>query len=414
MSYVPNPDNFIGPAQRQPVTPPAGFIGPVLPATQKTYVSNATSGARQPATPSSSPGANLGAQTQQSYSPQPQQQQSQNSGGTISRDYALHMGWDVNNLPGGYQIEQPPQPSVEELANQEYNNTMNYLNGVEGWMRTQYNDANTATQNAANTNTESVKKSADLYKQEQQVNKDKAYKQKEDALSAARRLYDEMQMATRQRFGGATSAGEAASELLGAEQMRQQGQAQNQYGEYVQQSDMAAAKVQQGITDALASIAQNAETARKTALSEFTAKMLEIAQKKGEAETLKNQRKLEALYQLRNQQFQINMQEKQFQQQIETERMKNEANVNTQRSNEMGAFAVLGSKMQLKPQTQYKIGQTTFTTTSAPLWVGQIQKFVVGDDEQGRTVYWDPALQNFDFGYSKYDAGGNPVTPPQQ
>lgn len=121
-TYVPNPDNFIGPAQNQPFVPPAGFIGPTLPSGYKTYSSNATSGPKVPS------GSVLGVTAPSQPAPQQQQQQqSSGGGGNISEGDALARGWDVNNLPSGYSISRPAStgPSQADQLAQQARNDIN-------------------------------------------------------------------------------------------------------------------------------------------------------------------------------------------------------------------------------------------------------------------------------------------------
>lgn len=347
-------------------------------------------------------------------------------GGNITHDEAIRRGYDVNNLPPGYTMDEggggdgggDSGPSYEEQMRQaaeaEYNNTMDYLNGVENWMRGQYGNATQTINDSANLNTQSLNDQLGVYNKETALNKQDAFKRREDAISSAKRMYEELQQASRQRFGGSTSAGEASSELLGAEQMRQQGSTMDTYNNYIDQQNLSNEKVQRDYTTALTTIATNAENARRTALSEFTSKMLEIANAKGAAASNRDQRKLDALYELRNRQYEINMQEKQFQQQIEAARETARLNIDQQRNTEAQSFAGLTQKFNIKPSTQYTVGNTTFTTNSAPIYVGNIQKYVIGRDSRGRTVYWDPATDNFDFGWTQYDASGNPSQQDQQ
>lgn len=72
--------------------------------------------------------------------------------------------------------------------------------------------------------------------------KGKAISAKEDALSAARRLYSELQQGYKQRFGGASSAGEAAMALTGNEQQRQMAQTNRQAQQALADIDMQAAQ----------------------------------------------------------------------------------------------------------------------------------------------------------------------------
>lgn len=58
--------------------------------------------------------------------------------------------------------------------------------------------------------------------------------QEQNALAAARQLYNELSARNRQAFGGVSSVGQASSEILGREQMRQQGNIQNTSAQVIQ------------------------------------------------------------------------------------------------------------------------------------------------------------------------------------
>lgn len=298
---------------------------------------------------------------------------------------------------------------MRQAAEAEYNNTINYLSGVESWLKSQYSAASDSTNRSEADNKQMLANDLGIYKKEQVANQQNAAKRREDAISAAKRMYSELQQANKQRFGGSSSAGEATSELLGAEQMRQQGNYQDTFNSYMQQSELSGEKVQKDYNSAVSQIASQATQARSQALNEFTQKMLEIERSRNEAGNLKAQRKLDALYDLRNKQYQINMNEQQFKQNIESERIKAQQQIGLSKQNEQGAFAQLGATYDIRPNTKYKIGQTSFTTNTAPVYVGAIGKYVIGEDDSGRSVYWNPTIGNFEFGWTQYDAGGNAI-----
>src|SRR3990167_6756797 len=99
-----------------------------------------------------------------------------------------------------------------------YNETMSYLGGQEESLRTNQPgvDAGVEGQYAAS------RMSAETEKGEGERDLatagTAAGQRKEDALGAGRRLFNELQMGGQQRFGGASSAGEAYSELTRSEE----------------------------------------------------------------------------------------------------------------------------------------------------------------------------------------------------
>lgn len=122
---------------------------------------------------------------------------------------------------------------------------------------------------------------------------------KEDALSAARRLYSELQQGYKQRFGGASSAGEAAMALTGNEQQRQMAQTNRGYQDTVNQID------------------QQAATALNTVQSEFRARIDQINQNRTLVESQRLLARRSALQDLANKAFAIKQQQESFKQNLQ-------------------------------------------------------------------------------------------------
>lgn len=131
-----------------------------------------------------------------------------------------------------------------------------------------------------------------------------------------RQTLQELQAANQQRFGGASSAGLAASELQGREFQRSQfgiqENAQQALQAIGQQKQQVEREYQQGL--------QQLEVNRQQAVNEinrrFQDKLLEINARRGETEAAKAQARLEAVQELRNQAFQINVAKAQFEQDL--------------------------------------------------------------------------------------------------
>lgn len=91
----------------------------------------------------------------------------------------------------------------------------------------------------------------------------RAEQSKQDALSAATRLFNELQTGYKQRFGGASSAGEAAQSILGSEQQRQAGMATRDFINTSAQLDAQSTDIERQYDETLRNI--EAETSRSKA-----------------------------------------------------------------------------------------------------------------------------------------------------
>lgn len=139
---------------------------------------------------------------------------------------------------------------------------------------------------------------------------------KEDAVTAARRLYNELVTGGQQRFGGASSAGEAYQSLAGRELQRNNAGIQQNFENFQQQVAVARQNVQQRYEVALQTLEAKKIEAVNNIRRDFQNKMLEISRLRGENESAKQQARLGALQDLRNQVFQIQLAEAQSRQNI--------------------------------------------------------------------------------------------------
>lgn len=147
----------------------------------------------------------------------------------------------------------------------------------------------------------------------------KALNTKEDAQSASRRLYSELQQGYKQRFGGASSAGEAAMSLTNNEQQRQMAQNNRTYQDTVTQID----------TSALVAV--------KDAQSEFRNQLLAITQNRTAVESERLAARRQALSDLSQKVFAIQQQRDTFKQNLqlmqEQARLSNNQNISGMNTN---------------------------------------------------------------------------------
>lgn len=135
---------------------------------------------------------------------------------------------------------------------------------------------------------------------------DIAAQRKQDALSAAVQLYNELLGGGRQRFGGASSAGEAYSALSGRELMKNQGTIQQGYGETMSQLNQAA----QGIQNQYATAMQNLELQKTSALNDamqaYNDKVTQINSDRNSTQSQKGMALYNTLLELKNKSYNIN------------------------------------------------------------------------------------------------------------
>lgn len=139
---------------------------------------------------------------------------------------------------------------------------------------------------------------------------------KEDAQSAAVRLFNELKRGGIQRFGGASSAGEAFGELTGNELQRNMGGIQKAWSVAVDKINGYKADLQQKFTTAIATLEQQKNDAIMEAKNYFQERMLEVQKMKAENESAKAAANLSLLQDYRNKIFTINMQDLQYKQQL--------------------------------------------------------------------------------------------------
>jgi len=210
----------------------------------------------------------------------------------------------------------PTGPSENELINDIFSPTMDYLNQAESQIKSQQPEINQEIEAQYGTSKQSLEGEKASGERNLAQSEQGAVTRKEDASSAARRLFQELSAGGRQRFGGATSAGEAYSELTGRELQRGLGQTETQFNQAMMQIDNHKQDLQMKFTNALADLENQKNTAMNEARRFFEDKLLEITRMRGEAESNKAAARLSALQDLKNKVYAINMQDYQYKQQL--------------------------------------------------------------------------------------------------
>lgn len=144
-----------------------------------------------------------------------------------------------------------------------------------------------------------------------------------------RQTLQELQMANRQRFGGASSAGQAASELQGREFQRNTYQIGQQAQQALMQINQERQKVEREYTTGLEQLEVNRQKAVNDIQRTFQDRLLEINARRGETESAKAQARMSALQDLRNQAYQIDVSRAQFQAQLQLQAQQNTSQLDT-------------------------------------------------------------------------------------
>lgn len=284
--------------------------------------------------------------------------------------------WDDNYFASRQQQNQPSGPSEADL-NAVYDPSMQYLNQAESQVRTDYPNVLDSAQKAYETAIAELQGNKQKNLTTIGESSIKAGQQKEDALTSARRLYDQLRTGYQQRFGGSTSAGQAASEIASAEQQRQMGLTTRQYTDTMRQIDQQKVQLDTDYKTGVAKLEQNKQMAITQATSDFQNKLLSITQNRTQVESAKAQAKLQALQDLRNQVFTINQQNTQFQQTLEAQRQAGLQDV----QNFLAKFNIAGgaagtAATNFKPavSSNLQAGSTPSTNTTGEL-TGQISPY---------------------------------------
>lgn len=201
-----------------------------------------------------------------------------------------------------------------------YSGTYDYLNQAEANLRADYPNVLAEANANFTTNQALLNNQRDSALNQYSTQQKNAQNKYEDVLSSARRTLNEQRMGANQRFGGSSSAGQAATELQNVEFQRQQGQNVRQLGDLTAQIDMHRQDVEKQHQAGLLQLETQKQSAINQAQRDFQSKLLEITNNRAQVGQAKAQARLAALQNLRNQVFAIEQQNKQFKQTLELQR----------------------------------------------------------------------------------------------
>uniref|UniRef100_A0A7C5UVL9 Uncharacterized protein n=1 Tax=candidate division CPR3 bacterium TaxID=2268181 RepID=A0A7C5UVL9_UNCC3 len=209
---------------------------------------------------------------------------------------------------GGGQPQEDPMARIKAEVESIFSPLMNYYNQAESAVTEEYNRYKPELEQQYATSLSDITNQKTQGERELAQQEEAAGRRREDALSAARRLYDELRRGGRQRFGGASSAGQAFTELTAQEQQRQSGNVWQAYQTAVDNLN----KYKANLLDNFAQAQKELELAKTSALnqaySDYQNRLNQIRSMRAQTESSKASLALEALQNLRNQAYQINLQ----------------------------------------------------------------------------------------------------------
>lgn len=290
-------------------------------------------------------------------------------------DWAISQGYDGWNQYQDklreMQSSVPSGPSDQEL-NSAYQPLMDYLGQAESALRSDY----PTYQNEINANYNTSKQQLDNSRMSGQNTLDSqmetANKSKLDAISEARRLYNELNMASQQRFGGSSTAGQASSEILGREFQRGSSRANEAYGQLAKELNTKKFELDQNYQVSLQQLNDKKQSSLNEVQRSFQDKLLQINQMRANTESEKANRRLQALQDYRNQVYQVQLQNFQMVQQLEMMKAQSQMELENygkqlEMAKSYGAGATSNALSVLQTPTSYSTVQGGQQTTAAPL-----------------------------------------------
>lgn len=279
----------------------------------------------------------------------------------------------------------PTFDDINQQIDAIYGPSMNYLGQAEQQLRSDY----PSVQGDISSQFQTSKEQLELGQQQAgnvftQAGT-QAKETKENALAAARRLYNELRMGTQQRFGGASSAGQFVSELQGREFQRSMAGQEREYANTINKISMKRTEIETQYKFSLYALDREKTIALNEAKRDFDNKLLELKRLGAETESAKAHSRFEALQELRNQIYQINLQNQQFQQTLATQRQANldqltnfgdSATASQNQAKTQVSTLTQSPYMTTGPQTAYAI--TSGRQAPAQTYTGQISRY---DDE---------------------------------
>lgn len=248
------------------------------------------------------------------YGLTPTEQEQQNMAATSTGPYPPSS--PTNTQPQSYtgstlgtQTENTGTGGGEDLTAQLdaiFNPALASIQGQENTLNQQLGYAETNVANEADLATQSVTAEKEAGLRDIQNTEKQAGVQKEDALTSATRLYNELQRGGQQRFGGASSAGEAFRTLTAVEQQRRAAGIENNFQTVMQKVADFKANLQEKFMLAIKEIGIQKTQALTQIYSDFRNSMDQLNAARNQIASDRATASLNLLQDLRNKVYTIN------------------------------------------------------------------------------------------------------------
>jgi len=230
------------------------------------------------------------------------------------------------------------QNQTNALIDEAYGQSNNYLNQAENALKNDYPTILQEIEAQKAGALRTAQTGFDTTMGTVKTNEESATMRNQNVMADARRLYDELRRGYGQRFGGASSAGQAATELGNLEQQRQAGRQQQDFQTTMKEIEGKRTEINQKFEDQKFQLEQVTNQAKNEANRDFQNKLLQISQSRAENEQAKAQARLSALQDLRNKVYQIQLQNLQFNQTLQAQKQQAESSLGSFNTN-LGTLA---------------------------------------------------------------------------
>lgn len=236
-----------------------------------------------------------------------------------------------------YDNVQPPSGPSEAELNSLYSPIMDFYNNAKSTIQGQQPGliSDAEAQAAAS---KQLLENQQLSSNELLSNQEAQANQKANRDTAQQRqILQELTQANQQRFGGASSAGLAASELQGREFQRSRFGIQENLANVVQFVNQKKVEVKREFDAAVQKLNTNTQQAINEIKRRIQDKLLEIDGRIGETESAKAAARLDELQRYRNDMYQINLARAQFESELRLQAQANSSQLDTFLSQSTGA-----------------------------------------------------------------------------
>lgn len=222
-------------------------------------------------------------------------------------------GWEYLR-PEGPSV--PSGPSDQDL-NSAYDPIFNYLNQAEQTLGSSNQNQLGLLDKQASTNRQALQNEQQKAQGTIGTQKLEAGQRREDVINSARRMFNELSQANTQRFGGASSAGQAASELQAIEFQRNRANTEKAFEATAREIGAREVEVNSQYSLQLQQLQDKVDSAKLQSFNDFQNSLLQIAGDRAKTASEKAQRKLQYLDQYRQQLFQVQLAEQKQKQALE-------------------------------------------------------------------------------------------------